>query len=226
MDDWVEGEGKTEDDAVEDAMKRLGAVSRDNIKVEFIGEEKKFFGFGEKKVKVRAALNELPVNRGVKKVIEATEVLQRILSGMKIDARVEGDEKDDIVHLKILSNLGGILIGRRGETLDSLEHIVDRIVNRKFEDRVNILVDTEDYRERRREKLSRLAKKLARQVRLTGKSAEISSMNARDRKIIHMALQDDSSVETMSEGEGFERKVVISPINRREKTDFGRRNKF
>ncbi|MEK6589970.1 MAG: RNA-binding cell elongation regulator Jag/EloR [Nitrospinota bacterium] len=211
MDDWVEGEGKTEDDAVEDAMKRLGAVSRDNIKVEVIGEEKKFFGFGEKKVKVRVALNEVPVNRGIKKVIEATEVLQRILSGMKIDARVEGDEKDDIIHLKILSTLGGILIGRRGETLDSLEHIVDRIVNRKFENRVNILVDTEDYRERRREKLSRLAKKLARQVRLTGKSTEISSMNARDRKIIHMALQDDSSVETMSEGEGFERKVVIVP---------------
>jgi spoIIIJ-associated protein len=209
--EWVEGEGSTEDEAIKSVMEKLGASSRDEIKIEVIGKEKKFFGFGEEKVKVKAAFNESPAATDGGKVAESIEVLQRLLSGMKLEARVEGNREGDTIRLNIVSDYGGILIGRRGETLDSLEHIVDRIVNRKFEDRVNIIVDTENYRERRIEKLHSLAKKLARQVKMTGRPASIASMNARDRKVIHIALQDDPSVETISEGEGFERKVVVSP---------------
>ncbi|MBI3814375.1 MAG: KH domain-containing protein [Nitrospinae bacterium] len=209
--EWVEGEGATEDEAVENAMEKLGASSRDEIKIEVIGKERKFFGFGEEKVKVKAAFNKSPADTGDGKAAEGIEVLQRLLNGMKLEARVEGNREGDTIRLNIFSDYGGILIGRRGETLDSLEHIVDRIVNRKFEDRVNIIVDTENYRERRIEKLHSLAKKLASQVKMTGRPASIASMNARDRKVIHIALRDDLSVETISEGEGFERKVVVSP---------------
>ncbi len=208
--EWVEGEGITEDDAIADVMRKLDAVSRDDINVEIIGEERKLFGFGEKMVKVRAVLK--PTEKmHVEKVTESINILQKLLDYMGIDARVDGEEKEDLIHLTIFSDYSGILIGRRGETLDSLEHLVDRIVNRKFEDRVSIIVDTENYRENRREELNRLAKRIAREVKTTGKAAVVASMRARDRKIIHIALKDDEDVETMSEGEGFERKVIISP---------------
>jgi spoIIIJ-associated protein len=208
--DWIEGEGVTEDDAITDAMRRLGAASRDDIKIEIIGEERKLFGFGEKKFKVKAMLK--PAGKThVEKVAESISVLQRLLDYMEIDARVDGGEKEDFIQLTIFSEYSGILIGRRGETLDSLEHIVDRIVNKSVEDRVSIIVDTENYRENRREELNSLAKRIARQVKMTGKPAVVASMRARDRKIIHLALQDDEEVETMSEGEGFERKIIISP---------------
>jgi len=208
--DWVEGEGTTEDDATADVMRRLGVASRDDITVEVIGEERKLFGFGEKRVKVRAVLKTTEKTH-VEKVEESINILQRLLDYMGIDARVDGEEKEDLIHLTIFSDYSGILIGRRGETLDSLEHLVDRIVNRKFENRVSIIVDTEGYRESRREELNSLAKRIAQQVKMTGKPAVVASMRARDRKIIHIALKDDEEVETMSEGEGFERKVIISP---------------
>lgn len=211
--DWVEGEGITEDDATADVMRRLGVSSRDDITVEVIGEERKLFGFGEKRVKVRAVLKPTEKTH-VEKVEESINILQRLLDYMGIDARVDGEEKEDLIHLTIFSEDSGILIGRRGETLDSLEHLVDRIVNRKFENRVSIIVDTEGYRESRREELNSLAKRIAQQVKMTGKPAVVASMRARDRKIIHIALKDDEEVETMSEGEGFERKVIISPKNR------------
>jgi len=215
--EWVEGEGTTEDNAIEDVMRRLGVASRDDINVEIIGEERKLFGFGEKKVKVRAVLK--PAEKmHVEKVAESINILQKLLDYMEIDARVDGEEKEDLIHLTIFSEDSGILIGRRGETLDSLEHLVDRIVNRKFEDRVSIIVDTENYRENRREELNRLAKRIAREVKTTGKAAVVASMRARDRKIIHIALKDDEDVETMSEGEGFERKVIISPKGREDRS--------
>ena len=206
----IEGEGTTEDDAIADVMRRLGAASRDDIKVEVIGEERKLFGLGEKRVKVRAVLK--PAEKmHIEKVEESINILQRLLDYMDIDARVDGEEKEDLIHLTIFSDYSGILIGRRGETLDSLEHLVDRIVNKKLEDRVSIIVDTEGYREKRVEELNSLATRIARQVKMTGKPAVVASMRARDRKIIHIALKDDEDVETMSEGEGFERKVIISP---------------
>ncbi|MBI5747743.1 MAG: protein jag [Nitrospinae bacterium] len=211
--EWVEGEGTTEDDATADVMRKLGVASRDDIKVEVIGEERKLFGFGEKRVKVRAVLKPAEKTH-VEKVEESINILQRLLDYMGIDGRVDGEEKEDLIYLTIFSEDSGILIGRRGETLDSLEHLVDRIVNRKFENRVSIIVDTEGYRENRREELNSLAKRIAQQVKTTGKPAVVASMRARDRKIIHIALKDDEEVETMSEGEGFERKVIISPKKR------------
>ena len=208
--EWVEGEGTTEDNAIEDVMRRLGVASRDDITVEVIGEERKLFGFGEKRVKVRAVLKPAEKTH-LGKVEESINILQKLLDYMEIDARVDGEEKEDLIHLTIFSDYSGILIGRRGETLDSLEHLVDRIVNKNIEDRVSIIVDTEGYREKRREELNSLAKRIAQQVKMTGKPVVVASMRARDRKIIHIALKDDEEVETMSEGEGFERKVIISP---------------
>src|SRR3989337_3881618 len=208
--DWVEGEGTTEDDATADVMRKLGVASRDDIKVEIVGEERKMFGFGEKRVKVRAVLKTTEKTH-VEKVEESINILQRLLDYMGIDARVDGEEKEDLIHLTIFSDYSGILIGRRGETLDSLEHLVDRIVNKNIEDRGSIIVDPEGYREKRREELNSLAKRIAQQVKMTGKPVVVASMRARDRKIIHIALKDDEEVETMSEGEGFERKVIISP---------------
>src|SRR3990167_3454249 len=212
--EWVEGEGTTEDDAIVDVMRKLGVASSDDITVEVIGEERKTFGFGEKRVLFRSVLKTTEKTH-VEKVEESINILQRLLDYMGIDARVDGEEKEDLIHLTIFSDYSGILIGRRGETLDSLEHLVDRIVNRKFENRVSIIVDTEGYRESRREELNSLAKRIAQQVKMTGKPAVVASMRARDRKIIHIALKDDEEVETMSEGEGFERKVIISPKKKR-----------
>src|SRR3989338_4910288 len=102
--EWVEGEGTTEDDAIVDVMRRLGVASRDDIKVEVIGEERKLFGFGEKKFKVRAILKPAEKTH-LGKVEESINILQKLLDYMEIDARVDGEEKEDFLSSPITSTL-------------------------------------------------------------------------------------------------------------------------
>ena len=108
------------------------------------------------------------------------------------------------------------MIGRRGQTLDALEYLVNRIVARSEDAPASrIMVDVEGYRERRREYLNELARRLAEKAKQTGRSVTLNPMSPRDRRVVHLALQNDTSVETRSQGQGYYRKMLILPGARR-----------
>ena len=144
----------------------------------------------------------------------AKAILEGILSGMGIPAPVRVEETEDAILLNVQGDGGGLLIGRRGQNLDAIQYIVNKAVSRSGNGRKMIIIDTEAYRKRREESLVSLAEKLAEKVRKTKKPVTVSHMNAHDRRIIHMALQNDESLTTKSRGEGEYRKIVIIPARK------------
>ncbi|RMF83899.1 MAG: protein jag [Nitrospinota bacterium] len=210
--EWIEEQGKTLDEAVEKALQKIGR-SRDEVEVEVLEETKKLFGlFGNSMVRVRVSYNHRK-----SRLQEAEEVLQNILERMHIEGEVKGTEKDGVIYLSIYSNHGGLLIGKHGQTIDALQYIVNRIVNKYPRERVQVILDTENYKGKREERLRKMAHKLASRAKSTGRPVVLPPMNAHDRRIIHLTLQDDQAIKTMSKGEGALRRVVISPRQLRER---------
>ena len=144
---------------------------------------------------------------------DAAIFLSDLLRNMKIEATVEAAETEDGLRLNILSATDGLLIGRRGETLDALQYIVSLYMNkdRKENGYRRVSVDTEGYRARREETLRRLARKNAAQVARTGRSVAMEPMNPYERRVLHSALQGFKGVTTHSEGEEPNRRVIITP---------------
>ncbi len=144
---------------------------------------------------------------------DAAIFLSELLKQMKIEATVEAAETEDGLRLNILSATDGLLIGRRGETLDALQYIVSLYMNkdRKENGYRRVSVDTEGYRTRREETLRRLARKNAAQVARTGRSVAMEPMNPYERRVLHSALQGFKGVTTHSEGEEPNRRVIITP---------------
>lgn len=144
---------------------------------------------------------------------DAAIFLSDLLKNMKIEATVEAAETEEGLRLNILSSTDGLLIGRRGETLDALQYIVSLYMNkdRKENGYRRVSVDTEGYRARREETLRRLARKNAAQVARTGRSVAMEPMNPYERRVLHSALQGFKGVTTHSEGEEPNRRVIISP---------------
>ncbi len=144
---------------------------------------------------------------------DAAIFLSDLLKQMKIEATVEAAETEDGLRLNILSATDGLLIGRRGETLDALQYIVSLYMNkdRKENGYRRVSVDTEGYRARREETLRRLARKNAAQVARTGRSVAMEPMNPYERRVLHSALQGFKGVTTHSEGEEPNRRVIITP---------------
>ena len=144
-------------------------------------------------------------------VDEAKDFLTKIFKAMKIEVMMEKfvNKKDGCVVLKLHGDDMGILIGKHGQTLDSLQYLTNLVANKNTENRVHIVIDVENYRERRAETLTRLAKRLADKVKKNGERIVLEPMNPHERKIIHTALQNDSKITTLSEGSEPYRKVVI-----------------
>ena len=144
---------------------------------------------------------------------DAAIFLSELLNNMKIEATVEAAETEDGLRLNIVSATDGLLIGRRGETLDALQYIVSLYINkdRKESGYRRVSVDTEGYRTRREETLRRLARKNAAQVARTGRSVAMEPMNPYERRVLHSALQGFKGVTTHSEGEEPNRRVIITP---------------
>jgi len=144
---------------------------------------------------------------------DAAIFLSELLEHMKIEATVEAAETEDGLRLNILSATDGLLIGRRGETLDALQYIVSLYMNkdRKENGYRRVSIDTEGYRARREETLRRLARKNAAQVARTGRSVAMEPMNPYERRVLHSALQGFKGVTTHSEGEEPNRRVIITP---------------
>lgn len=161
---------------------------------------------------------EAPVVKEVRKftvndesVARAKEFLQKIFTAMKIEVVIEKfiNKNEGIVTFKLHGNDMGILIGKHGQTLDSLQYLTNLVANKNSAERVRVVIDVEDYRERRVETLTRLANRLADKVKRSGERVALEPMNPHERKVIHMALQNDRRVTTLSEGEEPYRHVVI-----------------
>lgn len=162
--------------------------------------------------------NKRPANENVKEFVvddavvdEAKEFLAKIFKAMKIEVVMEKfvNKKDGCVVLKLHGDDMGILIGKHGQTLDSLQYLTNLVANKNTENRVHIVIDVENYRDRRAETLTRLAKRLADKVKKSGERIVLEPMNPHERKIIHTALQNDNKITTLSEGSEPFRKVVI-----------------
>lgn len=198
---------KTVDDAIVQAAVQLG-VSSDKLQYEII--EKGSTGIlggliGAKPAVIRA--------KKVETIDEkATDFLESVFDAMglnvEIDVKLNEEEKELDVNLS--GEEMGILIGKRGQTLDSLQYLVSLVVNKETDDYLRVKLDTENYRERRKETLETLAKNIAYKVKRTRRSVALEPMNPYERRIIHSAIQNDKYVFTRSEGEEPFRHVVVA----------------
>ncbi|QTA78132.1 R3H domain-containing protein [Desulfonema limicola] len=139
------------------------------------------------------------------------EALQRIIDFITTDASITITKGEDRLLFNITGGNSGVLIGKRGQTLEAIQYLVEKIINKKSTERIRIQIDVEDYLDNRKANLESLAGRLAEKTRSTGKPSTIGQMNAHDRRIIHLSLKDDPGVRTQSIGDGFYRKLVIFP---------------
>jgi len=141
-------------------------------------------------------------------------VLQRIIDAITADAKISVERDSERIFFNVNGGNAGILIGKRGQTLDAIQSIVEKVINKHREKRTRVLVDIEGYLETRKENLEKLALRLAEKSKSTGKPMSLGQMNAYDRRIVHITLKDNPDVQTRSRGEGPLRKLVIFPKKR------------
>jgi spoIIIJ-associated protein len=144
----------------------------------------------------------------------AKEILEGILQRMSFECQIAIKETPEKIILNIEGDGSGLLIGKRGQNLDAIQYILNKAINRADTGRKMIMVDSEAYRKRREESLLILAQRIREKVKKTKKPVSLSNMNAHDRRIIHLALQEDETLTTKSRGEGEYRKIVILPARR------------
>ena len=155
-----------------------------------------------------------PVDVTQESVDLGIEALQKMVDLITDDATIEAVTDQDRLTLQITGGNAGILIGRKGQTLDAMQFLVDKIINRQSEARVRVKVDIEGYMETRKANLRQLAYKMAEKAKKTGRPATINQMSAQDRRIVHLALKEDNQVRTQSMGDGYYRRLVVFPKKR------------
>ncbi len=155
--------------------------------------------------------DEIPVDVSEESVALGIETLQKMVDLITTDSTVIAETDQDRLLLRVEGGNSGVLIGRRGQTLEAMQFLTDKIINRKSESRVRLKVDIEGYMETRKANLQSLAHKMAEKAKKTGKPATINQMTAQDRRIVHLALKDDARVRTQSMGDGYYRRLVIFP---------------
>ena len=205
--EFKEFTGKTVDDALTNATVSLGVTSSE-IKYEVIEEGSNgFLGIGSKDAVIKVVISG---NEDPKEV--AKDFLNGVFEAMQLEVNISMDleEADNTISIDLAGPEMGVLIGKRGQTLDSLQYLTNLAVNRSAENYTRVKIDTEDYRRRRKETLENLAKNMASKVKRTKKAVTLEAMNPYERRIIHSALQNDNNVTTHSEGEEPYRYVVIT----------------
>lgn len=201
----AEKTGKTVEDAIEACLTELG-VKRDKGTIEVLEEPSKkgpFGLFGTRLAKVRVSYENNPG-------ILARDFLEEVCQSMGVKAEFSSIEKENQWLINITGSELGMLIGRRGDTLEALQFLTNLAISKKLSEKVRIIVDVEGYRQRREETLVRLANRLSDKVKRTGTRVVLEPMNPHERRIIHTALQDDTRISTFSEGDEPNRRVVIS----------------
>lgn len=232
----TEKRAKSIDDAIELALSELG-IERDKAEIEIIQEPAKgFLGIGAKEavVKVTANTEKTARNPGKENAVvpsikkektsggvynldspaeNAKNFITDVLNAMGIEVKVTSELKGDMIEVNLEGDNMGVVIGKRGDTLDSIQYLTSLVVNQKSEDYIKVSIDTENYREKREEALCALAQRLASKVGRTGRKFALEPMNPYERRIIHSNLQDNDEVTTYSIGQEPYRKVVIAPKN-------------
>lgn len=203
--EYREFSAKTVNDAITDALIQLGVTS-EQLEYEVIEKGSAgFLGINSKKAVIKARKKETLEDR-------VRTFLEDMLQAMKIEATVEltYDEASKNMDIELKGKEMGILIGKRGQTLDSIQYLVSIVANKDTEEYIHVKLDTENYRKRRRDTVENLAKNLAYKVKRTRKPVSLEPMNAYERRVIHSTLQNDKYVSTYSEGEEPYRHVVIA----------------
>lgn len=201
----IEKSGKTIDEAVEEALKELG-TTKENVEIEVINEGKRgILGLGAENAVVRVKMEQSPLQK-------AEAYIKTIMDSFGINAELKGSYEDETVRIEIIgdSEEVGKVIGRRGDTLDSLQYLTSLVVNKGEENYIRVTIDTENYRGKREETLIKLAKRMAGVVARTRKSVTLEPMNPNERRIIHSALQNYRNVTTYSTGKDPNRCIVIT----------------
>ncbi len=206
--EYIEISAKTVNDAITEACQKLGVTS-DKLDYSVIEEGSNgFLGIGSRPAVIKARVLEVELSTEDL----AKKFLSDVFAAMQLEVVITLDYKEAERELSIdLSGDDmGVLIGKRGQTLDSLQYLVSLVVNKDVDDYIRVKVDTENYRERRKETLENLAKNIAYKVKRTRRPVSLEPMNPYERRIIHSALQNDKYVTTHSEGEEPFRKVVVT----------------
>ena len=207
----IETKAKTKEEAIEIALKELD-VDRGEVEIDVVSVGKSgILGIGSEPARVRVTLLDKPTD-----LVKATsEVLDSLVSklGVSVVVSLKQAERPDLGGpvFEIEGDDSGLLIGRRGETLRSLQFLVKVIVGRRLQARANLMLDVEGYQQRRYETLTTLALKVARRVATTGRSIPLEPMPPDERRIVHVALAEHAQVTSESTGEGDSRQVVIRP---------------
>ena len=204
--DMIEKTGKTVEEALEAALAELG-VERDQVDYRVIeAPSKPLFGLlGGREAKVEVILKK------VEPIENARTFLEKVTKAMGLLVSIDVVSNEDNFTLNLHGDDLGLLIGKHGQTLDALQYLTNLASQREGRDRLRIIIDIEDYRKRRADTLEQLALRLADRVKRSGERVALEPMTPHERKIIHMSLQEDSRVETISEGQEPFRRVVISP---------------
>ena len=202
---WQEFSAKTVDEALTEALIKLETTS-DQIEYEVIERESTgLLGLFSKPARIRVCKKE-----DVQDIVR--DFLNRLFENMNLNVEVEMnfDEEEKIIYVELKGDEMGVLIGKRGQTLDSIQYLTSLVANKNRDEYIKIKMDTENYRERRKETIENLAKNIAIKVKKTRRPATLEPMNPYERRLIHAALQDDKYVETYSEGEEPFRKVIVN----------------
>ncbi len=231
--DSIEAEGDSIDSAIEHALAVLG-VGRERVEIEILtAGSRGLFGIGSRRARVRATVRRpvaetedagrsevrapSPATRGgtAADTVDVSEraalLLRDIVQHIGVDAEVAVRRDAEHTILELTGDTSGVLIGRRGQMLDALEYLVNRILSRDEEGATRFVIDSQNYRLRRREALEDLARRMAAQAKKKGRPVAMNPMNPRDRRIVHLALQADPTLTTRSSGTGHFRKLVIIP---------------
>jgi len=210
----IEIEAKTTEEAIRKACEHLH-LSQEDLDIEVLESKSAgIFGLvGNKKARIRVT------TRTDNSMLIAQETLERIISLMSLDSKVSASKKDDDIVLNIQGDNAGILIGYKGRTLDALEFIVNKAVNKAAGKKVRVILDSENYKQRREDSLRSRALKMGEQAKKTGKTITMNAINPHDRRIIHLALKGDPQVQTRSDGDGLLKKVYIIPNTKKANED-------
>lgn len=201
----IEVSGKTEEEAIQNALGQLG-LARDEVSVEIIERAKTgFLGIKSAPARIRVSYQ---CDESSAEHVE--RFLTGLFSRMDVKAKPEITEEDGVISVNLTGEDPGVLIGRRGETLDAIQHLTNYVINRGATDRVRVNVDTENYRDRRNEALERLAEKVAAKVVKYRRNMTLEPMNSYERHVIHTALQDYENVTTYSVGTEPNRRIVVA----------------
>ena len=203
--DFIEISAKSVDEAITEASIKLGIPSSE-IEYEVVDKGSTgFLGIGSKSAVIKA-----------RKKFSVEENVREFLSSvfhamdMEVEILIKIDEEEKLIDVELKGDDMGLLIGKRGQTLDSLQYLTNLAVNKHSENYYKVKVDTEDYRKRRKDTLENLAKNIAFKVKRTKRPVALEAMNPFERRVIHSALQNDKFVTTHSEGEEPYRHVVVT----------------